>query len=148
MPYYLDGNNLIGIARRRSRPTEGDRQALISELCDRLRRTRARAVLFFDGESPAAATDLGSLSIRSSAGRSADERILQEIARSPSPGDIVLVTADRELARRARDAGARTLAPGEFWSRFGSRPGASAPSKEAIDVEDWMRYFEDERNRS
>ena len=49
MPYFLDGNNLIGRARRTSRPTEEDRAALVAEIVERLRRSKASAVLFFDG---------------------------------------------------------------------------------------------------
>ena len=32
MPYLLDGNNLIGIVRRTSRPSEEDRSALIADV--------------------------------------------------------------------------------------------------------------------
>ncbi|MDD1679566.1 MAG: NYN domain-containing protein [Methanomicrobiales archaeon] len=147
MPYFLDGNNLIGRARETSRPTPEDRSALISELCERLRRTRARVVVFFDGTAPAGASALGSLSIRFSGGASADEAILREISRSPAPGEVVVVTADRGLSRLARDAGSRTLAPQEFWRRFGGSPGAGAEPARPVDVEEWMRYFEDESNR-
>jgi YacP-like NYN domain len=147
VPYFLDGNNLIGRARGRARPGEEDRSALIAELCDRLRRTRAHAVLFFDGAQPAGATALGALSIRSSGRTSADELILLEISRASAPGEIVLVTADRELSRRARDAGAKTLRPDEFWDRFGTLAGTPPVETAPVDVEEWMRYFEDERNR-
>jgi hypothetical protein len=39
------------------------------------------------------------------------------------------------------------LGPEEFWSRFGTggAPGKETPSR--VDVDEWMRYFEDERNR-
>lgn len=147
MPYFLDGNNLIGRARSRSRPSEEDRTALLCELCDRLRRTRASATVFFDGAAPVGATALGRLSIRSSGRASADEVILREISRSPRPGEITLVTADVALSRRAREAGARTLSPEEFWRRFGTGPDRAIQTPEAVDVEEWMRYFEDERNR-
>jgi hypothetical protein len=143
MPYLLDGNNLIG----RARASDGDRDALIAELCDRLRRTRARALLVFDGPAPAGAAHLGGLSIRFAGSVSADEVLLREIARATAPGEIVLVTADRDLARRARDAGARTLAPDQFWKRFGSPPGNASEKTGTVDVEDWMRYFADEGNR-
>ncbi len=147
MPYLLDGNNLIGQARGRARAGEEDRAALIAELCDRLRRTRARAVLVFDGPASAGGAHLGGLSIRFSGNLSADEVLLREIARSSVPGETVLVTADRELARQARDAGARTLSPAEFWKRFGTAPRAEREAAVTVDVEDWMRYFADEGNR-
>ena len=49
MPYLLDGNNLIGAVRRTARPSDGDRAALVAEVAQRLRKTRARATIFFDG---------------------------------------------------------------------------------------------------
>ena len=147
MPYFLDGNNLIGRARGTSQPGQEDRSALISELCERLRRTRARVVVFFDGTAPAGATALGGLFIRFSGGVSADEAILREISRSPAPGEIVLVTADRGLSRLAREAGARTLAPEEFWRRFGASFAPDPERAATVDVEEWMRYFDDEKNR-
>ena|SRR5215470_1139191 len=144
MPYFLDGNNLIGRARRTSRPSEADRAALIGEIAERLRRSRARAVLFFDGaeKRPSA---LGSLSIRQD-GRSADDSIVGEIGRSRAPGEIIVVTADHELSRRVRDLGAKACSPEDFWRRVGAR-SESAREETAVDVEDWERYFADEKNR-
>ncbi len=149
MPYLLDGNNLIGIVRRTSRPSDEDRSALIAELADRLRRTRARAILFFDGPAGERPSALGGLTVRSPSAESADDAILREIQRSPAPGELVVVTADRELSRRAREAGAKVAPPGEFFARFGrgSSPADGRAPSPAIDVEDWMRYFEDDRNR-
>lgn len=147
MPYFLDGNNLIGQARGASRPSEEDRRALIAEVADRLRQTRAKALLFFDGPGQKR-TSLGSLSIRECGAGGADAAILQEIGRSAAPQEITVVTADRDLARRARDARAKALSPGDFWSRFGaSRGSAHGDQGGKVDVEEWARYFEDEKNR-
>jgi hypothetical protein len=147
MPYFLDGNNLIGIARGVSRPSEEDRGALVAEIADRLRQTHAKALLFFDGPGEKR-TWLGNLSIRECGAGGADDAILCEIGRSPAPQEITVVTADRDLARRARDSRANILSPGDFWSRFGASKGP-APGDQAarVDVEDWMQYFEDEKNR-
>ncbi len=150
MPYLLDGNNLIGQARGVSRPDEGDRSALIAELAERLRRTRASAILFFDGPG-SSRSSLGSLSIRESGPSGADEAILREIGSSRAARENSVVTADRDLARRAREAGARTLAPDEFWAAFGTSSGrkkeGTGRGDERIDVEDWLKYFQDESNR-
>jgi rRNA-processing protein FCF1 len=154
VPYLLDGNNLIGSVRRTARPSEQDRDALIAEVADRLRRTRARATIFFDGPAGERSRALGSLTIRTPSGGSADDAILREVAASSSPRECVVVTADRGLARRARDAGARVVPPGEFFERFGASSPRGGPAREpspatnAESVEEWMRYFEDPRNRS
>jgi hypothetical protein len=150
MPYLIDGNNLIGRARGVSRPDEGDRSALIAELAERLRRTRARAVLFFDGPG-SRRSSLGSLSIRESGPSGADEAILREIGSSRTARENTVVTADRDLARRAREAGARTISPDEFWAAFGTSSGrrkeGASRDEERVDVEDWLKYFQDESNR-
>lgn len=153
MPYLLDGNNLIGLVRRTARPSEDDRAALIAELAERLRQTRARATLFFDGPAGERGGAFGGLTVRVPASGSADDAILREIGRARAPADCIVVTADRELARRAREAGARTVAPREFFARFGTGGGAAsergraAPPSSPQELEEWMRYFEDERNR-
>ena len=124
-------------------PAPGERDALVSEIADRLRRTRARVVLFFDGAGKS--VSLGSLSVRFAGASSADDAIVREIARSSRPREATVVTADRDLARRARDAGAVTLSPTEFWKRFGAAETASArPADTRVDVDDWERWFADE----
>jgi hypothetical protein len=148
MPYLLDGNNLVGRECRTSRPSAEDRAALVSEIAGRLRRTKATATIFFDGPAGPGTGTLGSLRVRGAAPHSADDAIVREIARSRAPAEIIVVTADRELARRSREAGARVCPPAEFFARFGRGSGSPASDKPgAVDVEDWMRYFEDERNR-
>jgi len=144
--YLLDGNNLIG-AERGGAASQEDQTALSRELADRLRRTRARVVLFFDGAGRPLA--LGALSVRFAGAVSADEAILREVARSKRPEEATVVTADRALARQARDAGAKTLSPVEFWARFGreSRPTTPRTPESPVDVDEWVRWFEDEANR-
>jgi len=149
MPYLLDGNNLIGTVRRISRPGPEDHTALVEEIAARLRRTRAKAVLFFDGPAGQRPSALGNLTVRVPRAGSADDAILAEIERARAPGEMVVVTADRALQRRVRDAGGAVCRPEEFFARFGrERAGEGAPAENArVDVDDWIRYFEDERNR-
>ena len=149
MPYLLDGNNLIGRVRRTARPSPEDRAALVAEIAGRLRQTRAKATIFFDGPAGERASSLGSLSVRVPSGGSADDAIVREIERAAAPGEAVVVTADRGLARRCRDAGAQVCSPDDFFARFGAAQPAPAGREGAgkVDVEEWMRYFDDESNR-
>ncbi len=150
MPYLLDGNNLIGSVLGRSRPTPEDRQALVAEIAERLRRNRATARLYFDGPSGDRPTSLGSLSVRAAEAGGADEAIVRDVARAADPSSMIVVTADRELQRRVREAGGKTCAPSEFFDRFGRRQAREGPrsSEERVDVEEWTRFFEDDRNRT
>ena len=146
MPYILDGDNLVGTARRRRAEGE-DRDALVAEISDRLRKTRAKIVLFFDGTGNA--LSLGNLAVRFAGATSADDAILREISRAPRPRETTVVTADRDLARRARDAGAVAVSPQDFWKRFGSveAPSARVPEETRVNVEEWLEWFSDETNR-
>lgn len=148
MPYLLDGNNLIGAVRRTARPGPDDRRDLVGEIAERLRRTRARATIFFDGPRGDRTTSLGPLSVRVADGESADDAIVRAVAGSKVPAESIVVTADRGLATRVRDAGGRVVSPAEFFARFGESGETAAPRREPnVDVEEWSRYFADERNR-
>ncbi len=150
MPYLLDGNNLIGRVRRTAKPSAEDREALVSEIAGRLRRTRAKATIFFDGPAGERASSLGSLSVRVPSGGSADDAIVREVERAKAPREAVVVTADRGLASRCRDAGAKVCSPDEFFARFGAATAGTRGEREAtgkVDVDEWLRYFEDESNR-
>src|SRR5262245_24144731 len=147
MPYFLDGNNLIGLERGTARPSEEDRKAFEAEIADRLRGKRMKATVFFDG-SGGRDSSLGSLTIRNSGSERADDLIVREIGRFREPREVIVVTADRELSRRARDAGASTISPEEFWLRTGRAPAGERRSEQAkVDVEEWLKYFKDDKNR-
>jgi predicted RNA-binding protein with PIN domain len=149
VPYLLDGNNLIGRLRRTDRPDDAERLALIEELAGRLRQTRARAILFFDGPAGQRDSSLGRLAVRVPRSGSADDAIVRELERTRAPAEMIVVTADRELQRRVREAGGRICAPDEFFAKFGRGPGAarSDTDPERVDVAEWLRYFGDEGNR-
>jgi hypothetical protein len=145
MPYFLDGNNLIGHARRTARPGEEDRSAFLAELAGRLRSTRSTVRVFFDGEGKAAS--FGSLTI-SGAGGSADEAILRDLRKAADARQVTVVTADRDLARRARETGAKTMSPADFWKAFGAAARNDSRKPEVrVDVDEWLDYFADPKNR-
>lgn len=57
---------------------------------------------------------------------SADEWLLDRVRRAEDPGALVVVTADRRLAGRARHHGARIVSPGAFLARCGRSATAGA----------------------
>lgn len=147
MPYFLDGNNLIGLARKTDRPAEEDRSALLAELSERLRSTRSSVRVFFDGGADRGVS-LGNLTVHRSAG-SADDAILRELVAAKDPAQVTVVTADRDLSRRVRDAGGKTMAPPDFWNRFGKPDSvrSRAPDEGRVNVDEWLDYFSDPKNR-
>jgi hypothetical protein len=79
---------------------------------------RTRVWVVFDGSRPAPATrepEAGRL--HSIFAPSADEWLVERVRAADRPERVVVVTADRRLAGRARHHGAVVLPPGEFLSR-------------------------------
>jgi hypothetical protein len=148
MPYVVDGNNLLGLLSGKPRPSEEERRRLLRRISERLRGMRASMLVVFDGPSETGRPEsaLGSLTIRYSGRRSADDVIVEVAARSGAPADQLVVTDDRGLAARARDAGAKVLPAGSFLELI-SRPPAPGTKPEPVDVDEWVDFFSDERNR-
>lgn len=112
--WLVDGMNVIG-----SRPTGWwrDRPAAMRRLVERLRAyaeaTGDEVAVVFDGcrfELEAGPVEVGF----ASGGRNAADHV---IAARAAPG-VTVVTSDRELARRAAEAGADVVSAGAFESRL------------------------------
>jgi predicted RNA-binding protein with PIN domain len=73
----------------------------------------------FDGRGPLADAELRSARPRVVFAPSADEWLLAEVREAEDPSTIVVVTADRQLADRARHRGARVVSPRAFLARCG-----------------------------
>ena len=71
----------------------------------------------FDGRGPLADAELRSLRPRVVFAPSADEWLLAEVREADDPSAVVVVTADRQLADRARHRGARVVSPRAFLAR-------------------------------
>lgn len=108
---------------------------------------RSSVTVFYDGP-PGRTRSLGSLTIRQPGG-SADDAMLREIEKARDPGQITVVTADRGLARRSQDAGAKSLTPADFWDRFGkgSRVRGTASTDPKVNVDEWLDYFSNPDNK-
>lgn len=138
MPWLLDGNNLAkGRARERVR-----RAAL-----DLARRQRVKVLVVFDGAPPEGGEEvehLGQVEVRYT--HHADMAILAVLGQSG--GGWRVATDDRELARRARDAGAEVVAREAFWRRVADQQRQSSPaSTPLLPWQEEMEFFKDPRNR-
>ncbi len=146
MPYWMDGNNLIGQPVEMSREDRRTRVAFLQTL-GRFRRERGgRFTVFFDGEDPEGSASPPGVQVRYCAPRSADDEILYRLAGARTPSEVTVVTNDRALAARARSAGARLLTWQQFVSAMQRSPGAPArraepPGEKQIDVDEWSKYF-------
>ena len=149
MPYWFDGNNLIGQSTIRASVDRETRRQFLSYLRNRFRSKGGRFLVFFDGDDPDRSIPPPGVKIRFSAPFSTDDAILRDIAGARNPADIIVVTNDRGLASKTRDLGAKSVT----WAEFDSKPkpvtGEREPSPDApVDVDEWMRYFGVENDKS
>jgi hypothetical protein len=124
VPYLIDASNLGGLLG--GAPGARDAAAVVRFLAEWTRR-RGRVVAMFDGDDDGRlARRYGALEVAwSGAGRSADQAILARLRRGAAGWTVV--TDDRELARRCREAGAAVLPGRELIGRV-ERPHPGAPA--------------------
>ena len=144
MPYWFDGNNLIGQSAAVARVDSQARQSFLSALVSYHRSGGGRFLVYFDGDDPGRSASPPGVAVRYSAPHSTDEVILQRLREVRNPSEVIIVTNDRQLTVRCRDEGAAVLTWGEFTVRMQSRRATTSGRPEAqqnVDVDDWMRYF-------
>jgi hypothetical protein len=145
----VDGYNLLF---RRREPGGGPLEELRAELLRRVDAARTpgtEVVVVFDGRPGVRRPDPGAppgLVVRfASSPRSADDLIVS-LVRASARGETVVLTGDRELARRVREAGAAVGDPAAFFRRprHGSglpRSGEKPPPPRGPEVDEWERLF-------
>lgn len=119
--WLVDGFNLLhtvllgGEERSRWWTTSGRSRVLEAVAGATLNRDPERVWVVFDGSRPAPDSAAGPL--HAVFAPSADDWLLRRVKQAREPGRIVVVTADRKLANRARHHGAVVLSPSDFLAR-------------------------------
>ncbi len=123
MQFIVDGHNVtMRDPATRSLGTEEQRDALVRRLAVRGRTLLGAGAItvVFDGRTDAAPPTAGALTVRFSAGESADDIIVRLVA---AGGDgVTVVTDDRELATRVAGANERVRVLGCEALFEGARP--------------------------
>lgn len=144
MPYWFDGNNLIGQSVASAQADKNTRRAFLYSLSRYRKSGEGRFLVYFDGDDSLRSAMPPGIAIRYSAPLSADEAIIGRLREIRRPSEVIVVSNDRELMNRCRNAGAKTMNWPQFISKMQSRctsPQATDDLKEPVDVEDWMKYF-------
>ena len=142
MPILLDGNNLL----HRLPKTNRSRAEIRRLVLEATRHEQSKLIVVFDGPPPAGGRSeesLGRVTVLYSAPKSADDVIIARLPRAAAARNWVVVTDDRELARRVRERGAEVRRLRE-WQSKRSRPPRRQPAEPKLsshEVEDWERYF-------
>jgi predicted RNA-binding protein with PIN domain len=143
MPYWLDGNNLIGQTAARARNDKETRRAFLKLLSGYAAQRGGLFTVFFDGDDPDRSIPPSGVQVRYSAPLSTDDALLQRLCGLQHPGEVIVVTNDSELRSRCRNAGAQVLDWGEFNSviRKGRFRKNSTERNDPVDVDEWARFF-------
>lgn len=144
MPFFLDGNNLIGQSAEEARREPTVRRAFLGQLSRYSRSRGGSFTVFFDGDAPDPSMPPPGVRVRYSAPLSTDDAILHSLSGAREPAAIIVVTNDRRLTSRCREAGAKVINWGEFSARMEKAPRRSrdaAQKEEPVDLEEWARYF-------
>ena len=144
MPYWFDGNNLIGRSAASSQVQPKIRQEFLSTLSAYYKSGGGRFLVYFDGDDPGRSMPPAGVKVRYSAPESADDTITRRLREIRRPGEVIVVTNDFDLENRCRNAGSKVMNWQQFASKMKSRKthGRSKNSVEQpVDVEDWLDYF-------
>ena len=144
MPYWFDGNNLIGQSAAAARADSRTRRQFLSALTSYRRSGGGRFLVYFDGDDPGGSASPPGVAVRYSAPVSTDEAILQRLREIRNPAEVIVVTNDRGLMSRCRSEGAAVLTWNEFAAKMQSRRVPRSKRDEPmdeVDVEDWIKYF-------
>jgi len=124
--WLVDGFNVLHAAVLRGGPRQEwwreENRSRVVELARGFDDPRAELVVVFDGGGSPDAGAQASAPEEEPRPRvvfaaSADEWMLAALRAAPDPGRIAVVTADRQLADRARHRGAQVVRPSEFAAR-------------------------------
>jgi predicted RNA-binding protein with PIN domain len=144
MPYWLDGNNLIGQSAARARLDRETRAQFLNSVAQYARNKSSIFTVYFDGDDPDRRIPPRGVNVRYCAPISTDDAIIRRLHESRNPSEIIVVTNDGSLRTACRSAGAKSMNWSEFQDRM-QRAARHTPGSDKgeapIDVEEWSRYF-------
>ena len=144
MPYWFDGNNLIGQSAAVSRSRPQIRQEFLSSLSTYYKSGGGSFLVYFDGDDSTHTMPPAGIRVRYSAPLSADKAIIRRLHEISRPGEVIVVSNDRELQNLCRNTGAKVMNWQQFSSKMQTRKTKHPVGKnlqQPVDVEEWMEYF-------
>ena len=144
MPYWFDGNNIIGQSTAAAQRDPKTRRSFLALLSSHATSRGGRFLVFFDGDNSEHFLPPRGVRVRYSAPLSTDDAILSQAEGSSAPAEITVVTNDRGLSVRCRSAGLKTMDWRQFTDRMAATPrshGKPDSKAEKIDLQEWSRYF-------
>lgn len=118
----MDGNNVMGQRVGWHRDKAAAQRLLLRDLSEFSDRESQAVTAVFDGRPLPGINDgdtvAGIVVFFARPGSDADQRILELAGGAERPGEITVVTSDRQLTDRLRSSGVRTTRSGQFRRRL------------------------------
>jgi predicted RNA-binding protein with PIN domain len=151
MPFLIDGNNVMTQSGDSNMTLSNVRRRLIQEIAAFIALRRVKVTVVFDGvpddQFPEGIIFKGVRVMYAKPGSDADTRIKGIINKASYRRDLTVVSSDKEVVSYAKAKGAQTMTSGEFRTllrQAGTSGREKPPDNEPVDVDDWLRYFNDE----
>lgn len=157
MAYLIDGHNLIGVLSGMSLSDADDEAQLVVLLRSFLARTRRKGRVVFDRGAAGLAPSLNTPTLAVTFARpprTADDIILDLLARERNPRGLIVVSGDGRIQAAARQRGAVVVSAVEFARQLAApAPRRATPRDEegpklsAEEVAAWERLFQNRPKR-
>jgi predicted RNA-binding protein with PIN domain len=140
MRVLIDGHNAMGALKVGGKTHEEKRRNLLRRVAEAAPQT---TTVFFDAQrAPAGAMDTMSelgVTVRYCRATEADHAIVEAVRHAAAPGQLIVVTNDREVAGKVTQLGARALSVQDFFGPRSPlpRPGKRPPKKPEFTAKDF-----------
>ena len=145
MQYLIDGYNLLFFHLTPDEDLKKNREELISLLDKKFKALSIKATIIFDGFNQishhAEHQFFETLTvIFSPKSQTADEYIIERVSCAKKPNEIIVVTADKNLAQNARNLGAHSKSPKSFLKEISNKQ-----SKKELQEKSAEKEYEDSK---
>jgi predicted RNA-binding protein with PIN domain len=153
VPYLIDGHNLIGRLPDLSLSDPDDEAQLVARLRGYMARRGKRCTVIFDRGLPGGPSRrLSTHSVQvvfAHGGTTADAIILERIHEARDPGNLIVVSADREIVNAARRRRMRVMSPARFAAELNALPAPDQandhdPHLTPDELAAWLELFDGE----
>lgn len=151
MPYLIDGHNLVAQTPGLTLDDPDDEQKLIELLRAYLIRANKKGTVIFDRGLPGGASKWSNnvLEVRfAPLPKTADDVILERVRKARNPGELIVVTGDRELELATRRAGAAVKSSREFAREMLAPPKIPEEKEAGLspeEIEAWEKAFKERK---